>query len=259
MKPYVPIAALMLLAGVKATAQQPGEDAGGFLSAAEAVGDINGLTPEDYLSLQLPPLGVLLENARKNPVVEYFAARKDEELRVLKSVRRNWWNYIKISGSYTYGVTNYYEAYYDPAYPVVRPVSDNSKGLWNVGASVSLPLYEIIDRRNQIRRQKSRIVQAEMEIDRWQDEQDLKIIEAYTTAVQNLSLLKTMAEAVTLADAQYEVSEADFVNGKIDAQTLSRQKNIQSQIRTTYEQTRGALNSALLRLEVLSKTKIINR
>lgn len=61
------------------------------------------------------------------------------------------------------------------------------------------------------------------------------------------------------ARAQYAVSETDFVNGSIDAQMLSRQKSIENTAIREYEQTRAALNSALLRLEVLTSTRIINR
>ena len=49
------------------------------------------------------------------------------------------------------------------------------------------------------------------------------------------------------------------MNGKIDAVTLSRQKNIQSATVREYEQTRASLNNALLRLEIMSHTKIITK
>ena len=44
-----------------------------------------------------------------------------------------------------------------------------------------------------------------------------------------------------------------------DAQTLSRQKSIESSAVREYEQTRSLLNKALLQLEVLSKTPIISQ
>ena len=55
------------------------------------------------------------------------------------------------------------------------------------------------------------------------------------------------------------MTETDFINGKVDAQTLSRQKNIESSAVREYEQTRAALNNALLKLEIYSNTQIINK
>lgn len=226
---------------------------------AGQVSDIRTLTNDDYINMELPPLNVLLENARNSPTVEYFNARKEEESRALKSMKRNWLNYVKLSSSYQYGVTNYYSLYEpDPSVPQIGAPNE-ARGLWNVGASLSIPLLEIFDRRNKIKQQKVRVNQAELEIDRWYDEQSLKIIAAYSTAIQNLQLIKSISEAVAIANAQYKVTEADFVNGKADAQMLSRQKNIQTQTMNEYLQAQAALNTALLSLEVLSKTKIINK
>ena len=60
------------------------------------------------------------------------------------------------------------------------------------------------------------------------------------------------------AQAQYRLSEADFINGKLDAQTLSRQKNIENVAIREYEEVRR-LNNALLTLEVLTRTPIISK
>lgn len=250
---------------VPAAAQTPPDDpvrgklAEVLSTSAGQVSDIRGLTNDDYVNLELPPLNVLLENARNSPTVEYFNARKEEESRALKSMQRNWLNYIKLNSSYQYGVTNYYSMYEsDPNVPQIGAPTE-ARGLWNVGASLSIPLLELFDRRNKVKQQKVRVDQAGLEIDRWYDEQSLKIIAAYSTAVQNLRLIKSISEAVAIANAQYKVTEADFVNGKADAQTLSRQKNIQTQTMNEYLQAQAALNTALLSLEVLSKTKIINK
>lgn len=221
--------------------------------------DINSLTQEDYINLKLPPLGVLMENSKKNPVVEYFNERKIQGLSELKSVRRNWLTFIRLSANYQYGVMNDYSYYTDAGITAPGMYHNKSQSFYNVGATFSFPLIEIFDRRNKIKRQKTIVKQSELEAERWNEEQNLKIVDAYTTAVESLSTLKSMTEAVTIANAQYEVTEQDFINGKADAQTLSRQKNIQTQTISTYEQTRAALNNALLRLELLSRTKIINK
>jgi len=215
------------------------------------------LSAEEYLDLKLPPLHVLLENARNSPQVSFYASNKLQEERELKTIRRNWLKYIKLNANYNYGMNNTYnDVYLNPAVP---QFSAREQCWWNVGVSLSVPLDEIFNRSNRIKRQKERINSIQFEVDRWYDDLSLKIIDAYTAAVQNLSVLQSATESLVTAKAQYRVSEADFVNGAIDAQTLSRQRNIQNVAIREYEETRAELTNALLRLEVLSHTPIINR
>ncbi|MFQ8748521.1 MAG: hypothetical protein ACLR8T_11070 [Alistipes finegoldii] len=70
---------------------------------------------------------------------------------------------------------------------------------------------------------------------------------------------RSVVEAMVTAQAQYRLSEADFINGKLDAQTLSRQKNIENVAIREYEEVRRSQNNALLTLEVLTRTPIISK
>jgi len=99
----------------------------------------------------------------------------------------------------------------------------------------------------------------EVEVQKWHDEQKIRIIDAYTSAEQLLSVLKIKIEALTLANAQYSLAESDFINSKITATELNSQKVFQVSAYVDYEETRATLNKAILQLEVLSKTEIINK
>lgn len=223
--------------------------------------DLQQLTPEDYINMQLPPLHVLMENARHAPQVGYYESNREIEERELKTVRRNWLRSFKLNANYNYGSSDIYnQNYQDSNIPVwTTTTTGRDQSWWNVGASFSMPLDEIFNRRNRIKQQRKRLESIEYEMNSWYDEICLKIIEAYTSAVENLSLLESSARSMVAAKAQYTAAESDFVNGKIDAQTLSRQKSIESSAIREYEQTRSLLNKALLQLEVLSKTPIISQ
>lgn len=223
--------------------------------------DLTHMPVNSYISMHLPPLHVLLANAReRSPQVNMFASTKESEERELKTLRRSWLKNIKLNAGISYGTTDTNsQMYYDENRPIVQNVTGMTQRWWNVGASVSLPLDEIFDRSNKGKKQRKRIESIQYEMDSWYDEICLKIIESYTSAVENLALLESSARSMVAAQAQYAAAEADFVNGKIDAQTLSRQKSIESSSIREYEQTRSLLNKALLQLEVLSKTPIISQ
>lgn len=225
--------------------------------------DMAHMTADDYLTMELPPLGVLIDNSRQTAQMQYYNTAIDEAKTELKTERRNWLKYFRATGNYQYGQMNWLSTLsgsdaVDPL-PVAPTYQGKEQSYWNVGGVVSIPLNDLFDRRNRVKNKKLAVEAAELNVERWQDELSLKIIDAYTTVLQNLSMIKTQAEAVTLAIAQYKITETDFMNGKIDAVTLSRQKNIQSATVREYEQTRASLNNALLRLEIMSHTKIITK
>jgi outer membrane protein TolC len=213
------------------------------------------LTPDEYSRLQLPPLSVLFENARKSPIVEYYNIRREEQERILKTEKRRWLEFFKGSAGYQYG-KNGVIAYSGDN---VNVYSDTKQSFYNVGASLSIPLVDIFDRANRIKRQELAMKSTGMEMERWYDEQKLRIIEAYTSAEQFLALLKIKIEGLAFANAQYKAAESDFINGKINTQELNTQKGYQVTAYTEYEQNRVFLNKALYELEVLSRTKIVNK
>ena len=245
----------LLLAAVAATAQSEPTPPEFEYS------DLQRLTPEDYIDMQLPPLHVLMENARHAPQVGYYESNREIEERELKTVRRNWMRNFKLNANYNYGSSDIdNQNYQDSNIPIwTTTTTGREQSWWNVGASFSIPLDEIFNRRNKIKQQKKRIENTQYDLDRWYDELRMKIIDAYTTAVEQLSILRSAAEAKITSEAQYRMTEVDFVKGKLDAQTLSRQKSLENSATREYEQVRRNLNDALLRLEILTHTPIINK
>ena len=69
----------LLLAAVAATAQSEPTPPEFEYS------DLQRLTPEDYIDMQLPPLHVLMENARHAPQVGYYESNREIEERELKT------------------------------------------------------------------------------------------------------------------------------------------------------------------------------
>ncbi len=269
MKQLLPLfIALLTLGATTSWAQQPtatpdpaADPAAPRIAGQISISDPTRLSAQDYSNLHLPPLHVLMENAReRSPQVNMFDANKREQERELKTVRRSWLKYFKLNSTFSYGSTDINsELYYDNKYPVVQNVSGTTQRWWNVGASVSFPLEEIFNRRNRNKQQKERIESIEYEREKWYDEVCMKIIESYSTALENLAILESAAQAMVIAKAQYSSAELDFVNGQIDDATLSRQKTIENASIREYEQTRSRLIKALLELEVLSKTPIISK
>lgn len=151
----------LLLAAVAATAQSEPTPPEFEYS------DLQRLTPEDYIDMQLPPLHVLMENARHAPQVGYYESNREIEERELKTVRRNWMRNFKLNANYNYGSSDIYnQNYQDSNIPIwTTTTTGREQSWWNVGASFSIPLDEIFNRRNKIKQQKKRIENTQYDLD----------------------------------------------------------------------------------------------
>jgi len=227
--------------------------------SAMAQDGIESLSPDDYLKLQLPPLEVLFENAKNSAAVDFYTVKMEEEASALKTEKRSWLKYFRVGSTYQWGLMGINSSFSDINTPLFYQYSGSRQNWYNIGATLSIPLDDFFDRGNRITRQELKTKATRVEMEKWHDEQKLRIIEKYTKAVKELSVLKLKAESLSFANARFELAQQDFMNGNIQAGELSQVKSIQMNALEAYEQTRAELNMALLQLEVLAKTKILNR
>lgn len=227
--------------------------------SAMAQEGIESLSPDDYLKLQLPPLEVLFENAKNSAAVDFYTVKMEEEASALKTEKRSWLKYFRVGSTYQWGLMGINSSFSDINTPLFYQYSGSRQNWYNIGATLSIPLDDFFDRGNRITRQELKTKATRVEMEKWHDEQKLRIIEKYTKAVKELSVLKLKAESLSFANARFELAQQDFMNGNIQAGELSQVKSIQMNALEAYEQTRAELNMALLQLEVLAKTKILNR
>lgn len=219
----------------------------------------NPLASIDYSTLEIPSLDILFENAKSSPAVEYYQVRMEEEASLLKTEKRSWLKYFKIGGLWQYGRVGINSSFSDEYTPLFYQYSGATQNLYNVSASISIPLDDIFDRGNRIKRQKLKTRLSQVEIEKWHDEQKIRIIEAYTQVIKELSVLKLKLESLSFANGQFEVISNDFRNGNVGIGELNTVKLMQANALESYEETRGLLARSILQLEVLSKTKIINK
>lgn len=214
----------------------------------------------DLLNLQLPPLETLFEGAHKSSMVEFYEYRMEGEELTLKTEKRKWLSYFNGYASYQYGVmglNNYTNI--GAEFPVVYQYSASDQIWYNAGVSLRFTLEDLFDRKNKIRRQQLKIYETLKERDMWYDEQKIKIIELYVKAQELLNNLKYVIEMFTFSDVNYRDLEKEYIMGSITAHTLSIAKGQQVQAFLQLERVKSELNMAILKLEILSSTKIINR
>lgn len=221
--------------------------------------DITELKPKDYLDFQLPPISVLYENAKASPILSYYEKKTQANKSLMDSEKKRWLNFIKLVTNYQYGIIGNNTTFSDTNTPIFYQYSGNKQSWYNFGVSVAIPLDDLFDRKNKVRKQRMDMEATEFEKEKWYDEQKIRIATMYSLAMRDLALIRIKSEALLFTEAQLKLSEDDFINGKISVQDLGRQKSAYTTAASEYEVTKADLNSSLLQLEILAKTKIISK
>jgi len=211
--------------------------------------DVANLTPEYYSELTLPPLSVFLEAAESSYKVGSLKATKEEEEGSLLSSKREWMNTLRAVGDYKFGNSNIN----------IITQSSNFTNTYNAGASISVPLDVIYDRKNRIKKQQARVNKADFDVKQAIEELKLLIAETYITAIQQMNTLKVRAESKELSDADVKMSETNYLNGNLELSELNYRKSMQATAIANYETTRAELNKAILHLELLTNVKILKK
>lgn len=221
--------------------------------------NITEMTPDDYAHLELPPLEVLFENAKNNPVMQIQDIKQKEEISLLKKEKRNWLNYFSVNAGYSYGILGNTSGFSDSATPLYYQFNENTQHSYHIGGSILIPIESLFDLKPKVNRQRLRIKEIDIQKEQIIDELKQQIIELYTSILSSISVLKLKAEALAFANAQYKIGEQDFLNGKGGTDALGAQKQMQIKAVIDYESTRVILNSALLKLEIISRTPLLKK
>jgi|WetSurMetagenome_2_1015567.scaffolds.fasta_scaffold173399_2 outer membrane protein TolC len=217
--------------------------------------DISKLSTEDYSNLVLPPLSVFLDAVENTNKVGSLKATKEEEEGNLITAKREWMNSFRAVGNYQYGKI----AAYATTSGTSVSLSDELQHIYDVGASISLPLDVIYDRKNRIKKQEARVKKADYDIQQAIDDLKTDVAETYINAIQQLNTLKAKAESVVIANADVELSKTNFMNGNLQLSDFNYRKSLQVTAITSFETTKAELNKAILHLELLTHVKILKK
>ena len=243
MKKIIPIFLFLITFGLLSHGQNVLQTAGGL----------------DYTKLLLPSLEELFENAKRSPSVEMFESKMMEQDNLLKSEKRSWLKYFKVGGSWQYGNIGVNSMFTDQNTPLFYQYSGAKQNALFVSSTVSVPFDDVFDRSNRVKRQKMQRRSTELEMEKWFDEQKVRIIDSYVKLTNAMSILKKKTENLTLTEAQLKTVEADFANGHAGISDLNAAKKMEVEAYEAYKLTESTITAEILHLEILSRTKIISK
>lgn len=224
---------------------------------ATTIGMVSQNVPVEIEDMKLPPLSVFLDAVVENATVKRAQSQVEQTKNEYRLQKRDWWNYLRLNGMYSYGRYNVVGNASDEFTPVYQTTMSSAQHNFNVGASVSVPVGDLINRSIKLKKYKYDIEQLQYTQEEVMEERRLKILEAYNAVTEQLATIRAKAETAALYNAQMKISENNFIQGKIDIITLSLERARRSGAVTNYEQSRVALHNSIILLEMLTNVKII--
>lgn len=214
-------------------------------------------TPTEIEKLELPPLSVFLDAVTENATVKRAQSQVEQVKNEYRLQKRDWWNYFRLNGSYSYGRYNILSNASDEFTPMYQTSMASAQHNFNVGASVGVSLGDLINRPLKLKNYKYQIEQLQYTQDEVMEERRLRVLEAYNAVTEQLATIKAKAETAALYNAQMKISENNFINGIINIIQLSLERSRRSGAIVAYEEARVALHNSIILLEMLTNVRII--
>ena len=207
--------------------------------------------------LELPPLSVFLDAVIENATVKRAQSQVEQVKNEYRLQKRDWLNYIRLNGNYSYGRYNIIGNASDEFTPMYQTTMSSAQHNFNVGASIGVSLGDIFNRPTKLKNYRYQIEQLQYSQEEVMEERRLRVLEAYNAVTEQLATIKAKAETAALYNAQMKICEYNFINGTMDITDLSMERSRRSGAVTAYEQARIALHNSIILLEMLTNVKII--
>ena len=245
---------IVAVSGIGASAFAQFDESGiaaGFFDSSKDK-DIN------FSEFHLPPLAVLLENAKANPqIISLEKARQVAEAAVAKQ-KRSIFGHISGHASYSYGkgdmwgnnsstVTSYMMLQYQ----------GSETSYWNVGVSASFSVEDILDYVPSIKRARLEADKAVIDKDIAYDQLKLQIATLFIKITNDLVSLKTLGEAAAAYQGAGALNREEFEDGNMEIEEFAHTKLYEAGQVSSYQSMQTSITTDIITLEILTHTPII--
>ena len=211
----------------------------------------------NFSEFHLPPLSVLLENAKSTPqILSLEKARQIAQAEVAKQ-KRHIFSYLSARGSYSYGKGDMWGNSSGAYTPMVMQYQGTESNYWNVGVNLNLPVEDILDLTAAVKRKRLEVDKAVIEKDIAYDQLKLQIATLFVKITNNLVSLKTLGEAAAAYQGAGALNREDFENGNLDIQAYAHTKLYESGQVQSYQAMQTQITTDIVTLEILTHTPII--
>ncbi len=211
----------------------------------------------NFSEFHLPPLAILFENAKANPqILSLEKAQQLAQAEVAKQ-KRHIFSYLKAHASISYGKGDSWGTSENAYSPMLMQYQGSETNYWNLGASLNLPLEDILDLTASVKRKKMEADRAVLAKDIAFDQLKLQIASLFVKITNNLVSLKSLGEAAAAYQGAGALDREDFENGNMSISSYAGTKMYEAGQVSGYQGLQTTITTDILTLEILTHTPII--
>jgi outer membrane protein TolC len=206
--------------------------------------------------LIIPSLNVLIDSAlANNGMVSYRKLEIDAKHCNLKEKQQYWTRNFGVQVNSGYGTFNNLSSISEDNSNV--NLASNTKQLnYNVGFYLKMPVFDVINRKSQIKQAKSELEQAKSLAKSQQDELTQIVIRNYEELLLKQNLLELRASNLGNAKVNMEMVEKEFRNGLIPISEYVRISDMTFRIAAEFEEAKSEFMVSKKLLENLTGIEI---
>lgn len=250
LKRYLFIASVMAISSTTYAQYNNSGISAGFFDSSENA-KIN------FSNFHLPPLGVLLENAKQNPSI--LSLEKAHELAVAEVAKqkRHIFSYVTGHASYSYGKTDMWGQNSSTYSMVLQQYQGSEQSYWNVGVNLAVPLEDILDLTAAVKRKRIQADMAMYSKDLAFDNLKQQITALYIKITNSLVSLKTAGESAAINIGAGALNLEDFHQGNMNIEAFAYVKERELAVVSSYQGMQTEITTDIITLELLSHTPIL--
>nr|WP_315224022.1 TolC family protein [uncultured Flavobacterium sp.] len=226
------------------------------ISELKAQSSIENESKSSNTKLIIPSLNVLIDSAIvNNGMLNYRKLEIDSKDCNLKSKRQYWTRNFGIQANTGYGTLNNLSSISGDD-STVNTASNTQLLNYNVGLYLKIPVFDVINRKSQIKQAKSELEQAKSLAKSQEDELRQAVIRNYEELLLKQNLLELRASNLGNARVNMEMVEKEFRNGLIPISEYVRISDMTSRIAAEFEQAKSEFMVSKKLLENLTGIEI---
>jgi outer membrane protein TolC len=213
----------------------------------------------DYI--ELPPLSAMIDSAiMNNAMVKLRNLEIDSKATNVKSQRNYWYRNVGIQADTRYGTFDNFSTNTSEGQTPSIYASRTSQFNYGVGAYLKVPLYDILNHKNQVDQAKIEHEMAARLADAQRDDLRQVVIKNYNDVILSQRLLNIASQNLGNYRVNMEMVEKEFQNGTIPVSEYVNISDEVSRAEADYESARISFITAYMILEEIIgfklKTKI---
>jgi outer membrane protein TolC len=219
-----------------------------MLKVAEAQTAVPASLRQDA-DFSLPPLADVIDSAlRRSASVRFRLLEIDAKQSNLTSQKNNWTRNLGFQGEGRYGTFNNFSTIETNQTSGIL-ASNTSQVNYSAGVFVKFPLFDLINRKNQISQARAELDQARSMAVVQQDELRQMVIRLYQDVLLKQRVLLIRSESAGTSRVNMDMVENQFRNGVIPIAEYVRISDIVSRTSSDYEVARAEFTAAKAILE----------